>query len=254
MTEYGLIGYPLGHSFSKSFFTEKFADEGTDATYLNFEIPDINMLPDIINGHPNLKGLNCTIPHKEAVLALLDDISEEAKEIGAVNVLKIRRGKGISKKFPERNFHITGYNSDIIGFRNSISPLLKPHHRKALVLGTGGAAKAIVTGLKKLGLTCTSVSRKRGKDRIIYDDIDASTMQEYHVVVNCTPVGMFPHTDEQPALPYDALTEEHLLYDLIYNPEETSFLKLGAKAGAATKNGMDMLRLQALASWDFWTK
>lgn len=254
MTEYGLIGFPLGHSFSRSFFTKKFADEGTDATYLNFEIPDINMLPDIINGHPNLKGLNCTIPHKEAVLALLDDVSEEAKEIGAVNVLKIQRGKGISKKFPGRDFHITGYNSDIIGFCESISPMLKPHHRNALILGTGGAAKAISIGLKKMGLTYRYVSRKGGQDRFTYVDITDDIMQEYQVVVNCTPVGMFPHTDDMPPLPYHALTDRHLLYDLVYNPEETLFLKLGAQAGAATKNGLDMLHLQAMAGWDIWSK
>lgn len=254
MREFGLIGFPLGHSFSKPFFTEKFAREGLDACYLNFEIPRIEMLLDVIKEHPALEGLNCTIPHKEAVLPLLDSISPEAQEIGAVNVLRIRRGKGISPMHPERDFHISGYNSDIIGFRDSISPLLAPHHKKALILGTGGAAKAIIVALRGLGLEYTFVSRSPGNGKLAYGELSEETMKEYQVIVNCTPVGMFPHTDECPPLPYGVLGPQHLLYDLIYNPEQTLFLREGAKAGAVTKNGMDMLRMQALASWEIWTK
>ncbi|MDE5561578.1 MAG: shikimate dehydrogenase [Bacteroidaceae bacterium] len=254
MTEYGLIGYPLGHSFSRKFFTDKFAGEGTDATYLNFEIPDINMLPDIIREHPELRGLNCTIPYKEAVIALLDDISPAAREIGAVNVIKIERTPEENGGLHGMGFRLTGFNSDIIGFKESISPLLRPHHAQAMVLGTGGAAKAVVTGLKQLGIAPVCVSRSAGKGHLTYDDITPDTMRRYSVIVNCSPVGMFPHTDEAPAMPYEAVTPDHLLYDLIYNPEETLFLRKGREAGAATANGLDMLRLQALAGWDIWIK
>lgn len=268
MTEYGLIGFPLGHSFSRKFFTEKFADEGLDATYLNFEISDIGMLHDIVQQHPNLKGLNCTIPYKETVLPYLDSISPEAQEIGAVNVIKIQWNKSCkpcnttpSESASQhtaahhcKDFCLIGHNSDITGFTDSIAPLLKPHHKRALILGTGGAAKAIRVGLRTLGLESTFVSRRRREGQLTYDDITPERLKEHQVVVNCSPVGMFPHTGEAPQLPYDALTPEHLLYDLIYNPEQTLFLQMGEQAGAITKNGLDMLRLQALASWDIWNR
>lgn len=250
MKEYGLIGFPLGHSFSKKFFTEKFFKEGINATYSNYEIPRAEMLMDVIKKHPNLYGLNCTIPHKEAILHLLDEISPEAQEIGAVNVIKIQREPNLP---PTDNFKLIGYNSDIIGFTQSISPLLKPYHRKALVLGTGGAAKAIQVGLKKLDIEYTLVSRTRADGRLTYEDITPELLTDYLVIINCSPVGMFPHTDEAPTLPYDALSEKHLLYDLVYNPAETLFLKKGKAMGATTKNGLEMLELQALAGWKFWT-
>ena len=241
MDTYGLIGYPLGHSFSRKFFTEKFEKEGIDAQYLNFEIPSIEEFPDIIKNTPGLRGLNVTIPYKQQVMQYLDDISEEAKAIGAVNVVKVRK-EGL-----------TGYNSDVIGFVNSIKPLLKPHHKKALILGTGGASKAIHYGLtEKLGMETLFVSRKAHEGVITYKDVAADVLQEYEVIVNCSPVGMFPHVEECPPLPYEAMNGNHLLYDLVYNPLETLFMKKGAEQGATVKNGLEMLHLQAIASWKFW--
>lgn len=241
MNTYGLIGYPLGHSFSRKFFTEKFAKEGIDAQYLNFEIPSIEEFPNIIKNSSTLRGLNVTIPYKQQVMQYLDDISEEAKAIGAVNVVKVGK-EGL-----------TGYNSDVIGFVNSIKPLLKSHHKKALILGTGGASKAIRYGLEeKLGIETLFVSRKAHEGIITYKDVTADMLQEYEVIVNCSPVGMFPHANECPSLPYEAMNAAHLLYDLVYNPEETLFMKKGAARGATVKNGLEMLHLQALASWDFW--
>ena len=241
MNTYGLIGYPLGHSFSRKFFTEKFAKEGIDAQYLNFEIPSIEEFPEIIKNNPTLRGLNVTIPYKQQVMQFLDDINEEAKAIGAVNVVKVAEDG------------LTGYNSDVIGFVNSIKPLLKPHHKKALILGTGGASKAIRYGLEeKLKMETLFVSRSAREGVITYEDITPEVLREYEVIVNCSPVGMFPHVDECPALPYKAMNENHLLYDLVYNPLETLFMKKGAEQGAAVKNGLEMLHLQAIASWNIW--
>ena len=249
MTTYGLIGYPLGHSFSRKFFTEKFAKEGIDAQYLNFEIPSIEEFPEIIKNNPTLRGLNVTIPYKQQVMQYLDDISEEAKAIGAVNVVKCQLST------VNCQLHLTGYNSDVIGFVNSIKPLLKPHHKKALILGTGGASKAIRYGLeKKLGMKTLFVSRSARKGMITYEEVTAEVLKEYEVIVNCSPVGMYPHVDECPALPYEALNENNLLYDLVYNPLETLFMKKGAAQGATVKNGLEMLHLQAIASWEFWEK
>jgi shikimate dehydrogenase len=256
MKECGLVGFPLGHSFSKKFFTDKFSREGIDARYDNFEIAHASQLRDIVAEHPNLEGLNCTIPHKEAIMAELDKVDTEAAEIGAVNVIKIQRISSPTLSFTDSGNKplLIGYNSDVIGFTQSISPLLKPHHKNALILGTGGAAKAIEYGLKKLGIACTHVSRKKKDNNISYDDLNAENIGHYHIIVNCTPVGMFPHTEEKPALPYEGITNKHLLYDLVYNPLETLFLKEGRLRGAATKNGMEMLELQALASWEIWNK
>lgn len=242
MTKYGIIGYPLGHSFSKGFFTEKFARESINAQYLNFEIPDVAMLPNVLRNNPELRGLNVTLPHKQAVIPLLDEMSEEAKEIGAVNVIRVRNGK------------LKGFNSDIIGFTNSIKPLLMPHHKKALILGTGGASKAIRVGLNRLGIEWTYVSRSPRESMITYEDITAETLQAYTVIVNCSPVGMFPNVAQAPDIPYDCLSDKHLLFDLVYNPEETLFMKKGREQGATVKNGLEMLHLQAVASWDFWNE
>jgi len=249
MNTYGLIGYPLGHSFSRKFFTEKFAKEGIDAQYLNFEIPSIEEFPNIIRNSPTLKGLNVTIPYKQQVMQYLDDISEEAKAIGAVNVVKCQLST------VNCQLHLTGYNSDVIGFVESIKPLLKPHHKKALILGTGGASKAIRYGLeKKLGMETLFVSRSAREGMITYEEVTAEVLKEYEVIVNCSPVGMYPHVDECPALPYEAMNENNLLYDLVYNPLETLFMKKGAAQGATVKNGLEMLHLQAIASWEFWEK
>ncbi len=249
MNTYGLIGYPLGHSFSRKFFTEKFATEGIDAQYLNFEIPSIEEFSNIIKNNPTLRGLNVTIPYKQQVMQYLDNISEEAKAIGAVNVVKCQLST------VNCQLHLTGYNSDVIGFVESIKPLLKPHHKKALILGTGGASKAIRYGLeKKLGMKTLFVSRSAREGMITYEEVTAEVLKEYEVIVNCSPVGMYPHVDECPALPYEALNENNLLYDLVYNPLETLFMKKGAAQGATVKNGLEMLHLQAIASWEFWEK
>lgn len=246
MDKYGIIGYPLGHSFSKKFFTEKFQEERRDATYENYPIEDILQFRQVIEANPGLRGLNVTIPYKQQVIPFLNELSDEAREIGAVNVIRVTQKEG-------KNY-LKGYNSDIIGFTDSIRPLLKSGHRKALVLGTGGASKAICAGLDRLGLEWTYVSRNAHAGRLTYQDMTPELMEEYTVVVNCSPVGMFPHTDECPNIPYEALDKRHLLYDLVYNPEETLFLKKGRKQGAVTKNGLEMLHLQALASWRFWNE
>ena len=242
MDKYGIIGNPLGHSFSKGFFTEKFAREGIDAQYLNFQIPEIGKLTDVLKENPELRGINVTLPYKTEVIPFLDELSDEAREIGAVNVVQIRNG------------HLKGFNSDIIGFTRSIQPLLKPHHKKALILGTGGASRAIRVGLTRLGLEWKYVSRTPREGMSTYDNITAETLKEYKVIVNCSPVGMFPKVDECPAIPYEFLTADNLLYDLVYNPEDTLFLKRGREQGARGKNGLEMLHLQAIASWEFWNE
>lgn len=246
MDKYALIGYPLGHSFSRSYFNDKFAGEKIDAEYLNFEIPSINEFPDIIASHPELRGLNVTIPYKQQVMNYLDDISPEARAIGAVNVVKVEHNG--------RNTRLIGYNSDVIGFTRSIQPYLRPHHTKALILGTGGASKAINYALNKLGLETVFVSRTVRDNCITYQDITPEVLREYEVIVNCTPKGMYPHTDECPDIPYEHLDANNLLYDLVYNPEETLFMKRGKEHGAQVKNGLEMLILQAIASWEFWNQ
>lgn len=245
MDKYGLIGYPLGHSFSISYFNQKFQDEGIDAVYENYEIPTIDALDEVLGSNPNLRGLNVTIPYKEKVLPYLDNISPEARAIGAVNVIKvIHEGKDIVLK---------GYNSDVIGFTKSIEPMLdKKWHQKALILGTGGASKAVDFGLRNLGLETVFVSRYERSGTIQYKSITPEVVKEYNVIVNCTPVGMYPKTEQCPPLPYEAMDSHTILYDLIYNPDQTLFMKRGEQYGAQTKNGLEMLLLQAFASWEFW--
>ena len=244
MDKYGLIGYPLGHSFSIGYHNQRFADEGINAKYINFEIPSIDSLPEVLNSNPELKGLNVTIPYKEKVIEFLDYISPEARAIGAVNVIRVvHEGK---------NIKLRGYNSDVIGFTQSIEPMLESYQKKALVLGTGGASKAIAYGLKSLGIEPVFVSRYDRPGTIQYGSITPEVVHEYPVIVNCTPLGMFPKVDTCPDLPYEAMDDKNILYDLIYNPDETLFMKLGAKQGASVKNGLEMLLLQAFASWEFW--
>lgn len=246
MDIYGLIGYPLEHSFSISYFNEKFQNEGIRAKYVNFEIPSIENLQEILDSTPNIKGLNVTIPYKQKVISYLDYVSPEARAIGAVNVIRVEhKGKDI---------YLKGYNSDVIGFTQSIEPLLESFHKKALILGTGGAAKAINFGLKSLGLETVLVSRFERPGTVMYNNLTEDDIREYNVIVNCTPCGMFPHTNECPALPYEAMDSHTLLYDLIYNPDETMFMHKGRERGATVKNGLEMLLLQAFASWEFWTK
>jgi len=245
MDKYGLIGYPLGHSFSISYFNQKFADEGINAKYLNFEIPSIDELPEVIAKHPELRGLNVTIPYKEKVMDFLDSISPEARAIGAVNVIRVTHSGNKTL--------LKGFNSDVIGFTQSIEPMLdKKWHKKALILGTGGASKAINYGLKALGLETVFVSRYERPGTIQYDKITPEVIKEYKVIVNCTPLGMYPQTDESPDLPYEAMDNHTILYDLIYNPDQTLFMRRGAEYGADVKNGIEMLLLQAFASWEFW--
>lgn len=211
MDKYGLIGYPLQHSFSISYFNEKFQNEYINAKYINFEIPTIDALPEILASNPELKGLNVTIPYKEKVISFLDTVSPEARAIGAVNVIRVEhKGNDIVLK---------GYNSDLIGFTQSIQPMLRPYHKKALILGTGGASKAINYGLKSLGLDTVLVSRFERPGTIQYEKITPEVIEEYNVIVNCTPCGMYPHFEECPNLPYEAMSNKTLLYDLIYNPE-----------------------------------
>ena len=245
MDKYGLIGYPLGHSFSISYFNQKFQDENIDAVYENYEIPSIDALPEVLSSNPELKGINVTIPYKEKVLPFLDSISPEARAIGAVNVIRVshKGNKTILK----------GYNSDVIGFTKSIEPMLeKKWHQKALILGTGGASKAIDYGLRNLGLETVFVSRYERPGTIQYKNITPEIVKEYNVIINCTPLGMYPKTEVCPELPYEAMDSHTILYDLIYNPDETLFMKRGAEYGANVKNGLEMLLLQAFSSWEFW--
>lgn len=244
MDKYGLIGYPLGHSFSIGYFNERFENENIDAEYINFEIPTIDDLPEVLASNPQLKGLNVTIPYKEKVLPFLDSVSPEARAIGAVNVIRVtHKGTKVTLK---------GFNSDVIGFTKSIEPMLEKHHKKALILGTGGASKAINYGLKSLGLETVFVSRYERPGTIQYESITPEVVKEYNVIVNCTPLGMYPQSDVCPKLPYEALDSHNILYDLIYNPDQTLFMKKGLAHGAQVKNGLEMLLLQAFASWEFW--
>jgi shikimate dehydrogenase len=245
MDKYGLIGYPLGHSFSIGYHNQRFADEGINAKYVNFEISNIEQIDEVLSQNPELKGLNVTIPYKEKVMEYLDYISPEARAIGAVNVIRVVHNGG--------KIELRGYNSDLIGFVQSIEPMLEPYHKKALVLGTGGASKAVCHGLKQLGVEPVTVSRYERPGTIQYKSITPEVVHEYNVIVNCTPLGMFPKIDTCPDLPYEALDESNILYDLIYNPDETMFMKKGAERGATVKNGLEMLLLQAFASWEYWT-
>ncbi|MBR6433711.1 MAG: shikimate dehydrogenase [Bacteroides sp.] len=248
MQKYGLIGYPLKHSFSIGYFNEKFKAENIDAEYVNFEIPTINDFMQVIEENPNLCGLNVTIPYKEQVIPFLDELDKDTAKIGAVNVIKIVR-------LPKGKVKLVGYNSDIIGFTQSIEPLLQSHHKKALILGTGGASKAVYHGLNNLGIESTFVSRTKKNNKFLtYEELTPEVMTSHTVIVNTTPVGMFPKVDFCPNIPYEQLTSDHLLYDLLYNPNETLFMKKGQAQGGITKNGLEMLLLQAFAAWEIWKR
>lgn len=240
--QFGLIGYPLSHSFSKGYFSEKFQKENiTDCNYAVFPLEKIEDFVELCNDRSNLVGLNVTIPYKEKIIPFLDELNEEANQIGAVNTIKFVNGKKI------------GYNTDCYGFEMSLKPLLKPHHTSALILGNGGASKAVEYVLQKLGIQFQYVSRKKSEKAISYDDVDALIINHSTLIINSTPIGMYPNVNAAPDIPYNAITEKHLLYDLIYNPEETLFLKKGKENGAQTKNGLEMLYLQAERSWEIWT-
>jgi len=243
MKVFGLIGYPLSHSFSKGFFAEKFQREGiNDCIYENFSLEDISQFPALLEQQPDLRGLNVTIPYKEAVLPWLDELSPAAEQIKAVNCIQFHEGIRI------------GFNTDVMGFKRSLQPLLKPHHTNALVLGTGGAAKAVMFVLQELNIPYTVVSRRVHDGVITYNMLDKDIIAAHTIIINTSPLGMYPQVDAAPPIPYELITKHHLLYDLIYNPAETLFLKQGAAKGAAIKNGHEMLVLQAEASWDIWNE
>jgi shikimate dehydrogenase len=243
MNRFGLIGYPLGHSFSQQYFYNKFKTENlNDCVFDLFPIENVDSFPELLDIHKDLKGLAVTIPHKQTIINFLTSIDAAASEIGAVNCIKI--SSGIT----------TGYNTDVIGFENSIKPILKRHHQKALILGTGGGSKAAQFVFKKLGIDYLVVSRTDTHPFIQYQQIDALICAEYNIIVNTTPIGMAPKVDDFPEIPYHLLNDKHLFFDMIYNPEETMFLKKGKVAGAQTKNGHEMLITQAEANWKIWNQ
>jgi shikimate dehydrogenase len=245
MRRFGLIGFPLSHSFSKKFFTQKFAAENiSGCAYELFPIENIELFPKLIAQDRELEGINVTIPYKLAVIPYLDEIDEAAAQIGAVNCIAVKRGNG--------KLFLKGYNTDAYGFEESLAPMLEPHHSKALVLGDGGAAKAVKYVLNKLGIPFLVVTRKPGSDTVLYDRITAEVLKEYTILINTTPLGMSPDYESCPEIPYESLSDRHLAYDLVYNPEETVFLRRSRERGAKIKNGIEMLHLQAERSWYIW--
>lgn len=241
MRQFGLIGFPLSHSFSKGFFSEKFSLENIeDAQYENYPIDSIDLFTSLWENNSNLNGLNVTIPYKKAVIPFLQYPSTVVESIQACNCIRLHDGA------------LYGYNTDVIGFEQSLLPYLKSQHQKALILGTGGAAAAVEWVLTKLGISYQFVSRTESKGGLTYESLDASIISAHTLLINTSPVGMYPNVDEAPVLPYDALTDQHHLYDLVYNPTQTKFLALGASQGATTQNGLEMLHIQANASWEIW--
>jgi shikimate dehydrogenase len=244
MRRYGLIGYPLSHSFSQKYFTEKFEREGIkDCAYSNFSLSSIDELPAVL-ADTQLCGLNVTIPYKQQIIPFLAELSPVVESIGACNCVRILKGQ------------LIGHNTDVVGFERSLAGKLKPYHRQALVLGTGGASKAVEYVLRKLGIGYRLVSRRPRPDTgdLGYDGVDGGIIAEALLIINTTPVGMYPNVGECPPLPYEALTPRHYLYDLVYNPERTLFLQRGAERGAAVENGHEMLILQAEESWRIWNE
>ena len=235
---YGLIGYPLGHTFSPGYFTAKFSREGIDAVYKAISLERIEDFPELLARHPALRGLNVTTPHKQAVMPYLHELSDEVQAIGAVNCISIKEGR------------LTGYNTDWIGFRDSLKPLLQPHHKSALVLGNGGASHAVRYALHSMSISFHTVSATEGKADFLYREITPDILEMHPIIINTTILGT--QGVGLPKLPYDALTPEHLLFDLVYNPAVTPFLEEGLKHGAMIKNGQEMLEGQAEASWDLW--
>lgn len=242
MRRFGLIGRDISYSFSPGYFKSKFDTLGlADCSYEIFDLPDIDKLPEILSKN-TLSGLNVTIPYKTAICPYLDELDADAAEIGAVNTICFTKTG------------LKGYNTDVIGFVNSLGPLLLPTDKAALILGTGGAAQAIAFGLTKLGIDYRFVSRSSGEGNLRYEELESATLKSFQILINTTPLGTYPQVQEAPPIPYKFLTRSHLLYDLIYNPELTAFLKSGQKAGARIKNGLEMLHLQAEASWEIWNR
>jgi shikimate dehydrogenase len=240
--QFGLVGKNISYSFSKGYFGEKFEKLNLeDYSYDNLDFQNIEDFPEFIKQNPTISGLNVTIPYKEAIIPFLDKLSKRATEIGAVNTIKITKsGK------------LKGFNTDYIGFQKAIEPLLNVNHKKALILGTGGASKAVAYALKQLEIPYLFVSRNDIGDAIGYNQINEKTFEEFQIIINCTPVGTFPNTNSCPEIPYEYFTTNHLAFDLIYNPSETLFLKKAKEQGAIMKNGLEMLTLQAEKSWDIW--
>lgn len=242
VARYGLVGYPLGHSFSRNYFKIKFESDNINARYDNFEISDISMLPELLGQIENLRGLNVTIPYKEAVIPYLTELDDEAASIGAVNVVKV--GK---------NGELKGFNSDLYGFVESLRPMLPTGEAlSALVLGVGGASRAVCHGLKTLGINVTRVSRRPDAGELTYSELTPDVIRSHRVIVNTTPLGMYPKVEGAPDIPYSAITPGHICFDLVYNPEITKFMELCAAQGAAVKNGLEMLHLQAERAWEIW--
>lgn len=241
---FGLLGRNINYSFSRGYFTEKFKKEKLEGhTYENFDIPTIESFLEVIKKNHHLIGLNVTIPYKESVMPFLDKLSKKATKIGAVNTIKFtKKGK------------LKGYNTDYYGFQKSLEQLLESHHKKALILGTGGASKGVAFALEELGINYTFVSRIPSEIKLGYNQITNVVFDEYQIVINSTPVGTSPNTDAYPEIPYEFFTKNHIAYDLIYNPAETQFLKKAKHQGAKTKNGMDMLIFQAEKAWEIWNK
>ncbi len=242
--KYGLLGKNISYSFSKKYFSAKFSNPlFLNSTYENFDIQSLDEFSAILKNNPALNGLNVTIPYKETIIPFLNKLSKKATLIGAVNVIKFTK-----------NGNLKGYNSDYFGFKNSLKPLLKPHHKKALILGTGGASKAVAFALDELNIYYTFVSREANDKTITYDRINATTFDNFQIVINCTPLGTSPNIKEFPPIPYNFFTDKHIAFDLIYNPEESNFLKRAKKRGAIIKNGYEMLLFQAEKAWEIWNK
>lgn len=241
---FGLLGRNISYSFSRGYFAEKFKKENiTHCEYVNFDIASIDDFPKIIQNTPNLKGMNVTIPYKQEVIPFLDKLSDNAQKIGAVNTITISK-KGKTK----------GYNTDFYGFKKSLKPLLKKRHKKALILGTGGASKGVAYALDQLNISYTYVSRNPEKDALAYSDLNEAVFSEYLLIINCSPIGTSPNIDKCPDIPYDYFSEKHIAYDLIYNPAETLFMQKAKEKGATVKNGLDMLVFQAEKAWQIWNK
>ncbi|WP_378183928.1 shikimate dehydrogenase family protein [Aquimarina sp. SS2-1] len=242
MSIYGLLGKNIGYSFSRNYFSDKFKKENLNHQYKNFDLEQISELPSIIQ-NTEIRGMNVTIPYKEEVIPYLDKLDSVAQEIGAVNVIKF-----------ENNGKLTGYNSDYYGFTESLKPLLNSTIKKALILGTGGASKAIAYALSNLSIKYSFVSRNPDVQELAYHDLDEDIMNEFKLIINCTPLGTHPNIENYPNIPYEYLGKYHVLYDLIYNPEETTFMKKGKEKGATISNGLKMLILQAEKSWEIWNQ
>ncbi|WP_034920565.1 shikimate dehydrogenase family protein [Gillisia sp. CAL575] len=240
---FGLIGKNIDYSFSRTYFNEKFSAEKIDATYRNFDLSDISEFPSLLKDNPNITGINVTIPYKEAIIPFLDEVENTATEIGAVNTIKIS---------PDGK--LVGYNTDFYGFSEALKPYLKPHHTKALILGTGGASKAVSYALKNLGIVVTNVSRSKSSQNYMYSELTPAIMEEYTLIINCTPLGTFPNTDHFAPIPVKLLTSKHLIFDLIYNPSHTKLMKLALNQHAKATNGLAMLEYQAEKSWEIWNQ